>query len=155
PHSVADIARALRLLGAVTGHEAEGERAAAAFEARVRAATRPPGPTVYFEHSGEPLGTAGPETYVGDAIRLAGGRNIVEGGWKLIDWESVMAADPEVILIAHLRTEALGRRAGWKDLKAVKAGRVYFVAKDHYLFPTPRLAAGIEEAARLIHEKNP
>ena len=155
PHTVAEIASSLRLLGAVTGHEAEAERAASAFEARVKAATRPPGPTVYFEHSGDPLGTAGPQTYIGDMIRLAGGRNIFEGGWKLINWESVMAADPEVILIAHLRTESLERRAGWKDLKAVKAGRVYFVSKEHYLFPTPRLADGMEEAARLIHEKNP
>jgi len=155
PHTVAEIATGLRLLGRVTGHDAEAEKVAAAFESRVKAATRPPGPTVYFEHSGDPLGSSGPESYVGDAIRVAGGRNILEGGWRLIDWETVLARDPEVILIAHPRTEALERRAGWSTLKAVKNGRVYLVEKEHYLFPTPRLADGIEEAARLIHAKNP
>jgi iron complex transport system substrate-binding protein len=155
PHSVAEIASALRLLGAVTGHEAEGERVASAFEARVRAASGPPGPTVYFEHSADPLGTAGPDTYPGDAIRLAGGRNIFDGGWKLIEWEAVLAHDPDVILIAHERNEGLERRSGWSNLKAVRTGRVYFVEKDHFLFPTPRLAEGIEEAARLLHAKNP
>jgi iron complex transport system substrate-binding protein len=155
PHTVAEIAAALRQLGALTGHEAEAEKVAAAFEARVKAASAPPGPTVYFEHSGDPLGTSGPDSYLGDAIRLAGGRNIFEGGWRLIDWESVLARDPEVLLIAHPRTEALERRAGWSTLKAVKNGRVYFVEKEHYLFPTLRLADGLEEAARLLHAKNP
>jgi len=155
PHTVAEIASSLRLLGAVTGHEAEAERAASAFEARVRAATRPPGPTVYFEHSADPLGTAGPDSYVGDAIRLAGGRNIFDGGWRLIEWETVLARDPDVILIAHDRKEGLERRSGWSNLKAVRNGRVYFVAKEHFLYPTPRLAEGLEEAARVLHAKNP
>lgn len=155
PHSMAEIASGLRQLGSLTGHEAEAEKVAAAFETRVRAATRPPGPTVYFEHSGEPLGTSGPDSYVGDAIRLAGGRNIFDGGWRLIEWEAVLARDPEVILITHPRTEALDRRSGWPNLKAVKNGRVYFVAKEHFLYPTPRLLEGIEEAARLFHAKNP
>jgi iron complex transport system substrate-binding protein len=155
PRTVADIAAALRQLGALTGHEAEAEKAAASFEARVKAASAPPGPTVYFEHSGDPLGTSGPDSYLGDAIRLAGGRNIFEGGWKLIDWESVLARDPEVILIAHQRKAALERRSGWANLKAVKNGRVYVVELEHFLFPTLRLADGVEEASRLLHAKNP
>lgn len=155
PHTVAEIASSLRLLGAVTGHEAEAERAASVFEARVKAATRPPGPTVYFEHSADPLGTAGPDTYPGDAIRLAGGRNIFDGGWRLIGWEAVLAGDPDVILLAHDRKEGLERRSGWSNLKAVRNGRVYFVAKENFLYPTPRLADGMEEAARLLHAKNP
>jgi iron complex transport system substrate-binding protein len=155
PHSLAEIASALRTLGALTGHEAEAERAASAFEARVKAATAPPGPTVYFEHSADPLGTSGPDSYVGDAIRLAGGRNIFDGGWKLIEWEAVLARDPQVILISHDRKAELERRSGWSNLSAVKSGRVYFVSKEHFLYPTPRLAEGLEEAARLIHAKNP
>ena len=95
------------------------------------------------------------ETYLGEALRLAGGRNIFDGGWRLVDWESVMAKDPEVILIAHDRKEGLDRRAGWKDLRAVKAGRVHFVAKEHFVYPTPRLAEGLEEARRLFHAKGP
>lgn len=155
PRTVAEIPKALRLLGALTDHAAEAEKAASAFEARAAAATKPPGPTVYFEHSGDPLGTSGPDSYAGDAIRLAGGRNIFDGGWKMIEWEAVLARDPEVILITHPRTQSLERRSGWSNLKAVKAGRVYFVSLENYLYPTPRLVAGLEEASRLLHEKNP
>jgi len=150
-----EIVSSLRTVGALTGHEAQGEKCAAALEARVQAASREPGPTFYFEHTAEPLGTAGPETYTGDALRRAGGRNIFEDGWRMIDWESVMARDPEIILIAHDRTEDFEKRAGWNKLRAVKNKRVYFVAKEHFVYPTPRLADGLEEAARIFHEKNP
>jgi iron complex transport system substrate-binding protein len=155
PRSFEEIAASLRKLGALTGHDAEGERAAAALETRVKAVAASPGPTVYIEHSPEPLGTTGPDTYMGDAVRRAGGRNVFEGGWHLVDWESVMARDPEVILIAHDRKTGYEQRAGWANLRAVKNRRVYFVAKEGYMYPTPRLADGLEEAARIFREKNP
>jgi iron complex transport system substrate-binding protein len=155
PLSFEQIVASLRTLGKLTGHEAEGEKAAAALEARVKAVEASPGPTVYIEHSPEPLGTTGPNTYMGDAVKRAGGRNIFDGGWRLIDWEAVMAADPEIILIAHDRKQGYEQRAGWSKLRAVKNKRVYFVAKEHYMYPTPRLADGLEEAARIIREKNP
>ena len=155
PRSFEDIAGALRRLGAITDRDAQGERAAAALEARVAAVKGGAGPTFYFEHSSDPLGSTGPESYAGDALRRAGGRNILEGGWRLIDWETVMKADPEVILIGHHRKEALDQRAGWAALRAVRNGRVHFVTKEHFVYPTPRLATGLEEAARIFHAKNP
>jgi iron complex transport system substrate-binding protein len=155
PRSFEEIAGALRTLGKISGHEAEGERAAASLEARVKAVVAAPGPAFYFEHSAEPLGTTGPDSYLGEALRRAGGRNIFDGGWRLIDWEAVMARDPEVILIAHSRTQGLENRAGWKNLRAVKNGRVHVVALEHYVYPTLRLADGLEEAARIFREKNP
>ncbi len=152
PQSFKEIAGALERLGGITGHEAEGRKAAEALRSRIGAVAPSAGPTFYFEHSADPLGTSGPETYLGEALARAGGRNVFDGGWKLVDWESVMAKDPEVILIAHGRKEGLDRRAGWKELRAVKTGRVHFVAKEHFVYPTPRLALGLEAAARLFQE---
>lgn len=157
PMSFEEIAEALRLVGRLTGREAEGGGAAEEFLGRLRALEAPPGrgPTVYFEHSADPLGTTGPESYAGEAIRRAGGRNVFDGGWRLVDWESVLAKDPEVILVAHEKRDGLERRAGWKELRAVKSGRVHFVSKDHYVYPAPRLLRGLEEARRLFHAKDP
>lgn len=155
PLNFEEIAASLRKLGEMTGHAAEGEKAASSLEARVKAVTAQPGPTVYIEHSPEPLGTTGPDTYMGDAVRRAGGRNVFTGGWHLVDWEAVMARDPDVILIAHDRKYGYEQRAGWANLKAVKNKRVYFVAKEHYMYPTPRLADGLEEAAGIFREKTP
>ncbi len=151
PVDVPSIADTLRRLGEITGHVEEAGRAAAAFLARVEAVKAAPGPSVYFEHSAEPLGTTGPESFVGDLLRRAGGRNVFEGGFRLVDWESVLARDPDVILVSHDRRD-LDRRAGWANLKAVKAGRVHYVDKMLYIYPTPRLAAGLEEAARLLRD---
>lgn len=155
PRSLEGIVATLRTLGTLTGHDSDAERCAQALETRIRAVQRAPGPTLYFEHTPEPLGTTGPETYTGDALRRAGGRNIFEGGWRLIDWESVMSQDPEVILIAHDQRSGLTKRAGWSNLRAVKSSRVYYVNKDHFIYPTPRLADGLEEAARLLGGKSP
>ena len=151
PMSFEAIEEALRKLGAVTDNEEEGRRAAASLRARVEAvALEGEGPTFYFEHSADPLGTTGPESYAGDALRRAGGRNIFDGGWRLVEWEAVLARDPEVILVAHERREALERRVGWKELQAVRNGHVYFIAKEGVLFPTPRLVDGLEAAYRIF-----
>lgn len=156
PMSFEEIAGALRTVGELTGHPEKGGDAADELLRRVRAAeTTRRGPTFYFEHSAEPIGTTGPETYAGDAFRRAGGRNVFEGGWKNIDWEHVVARDPEVILIGHPLREDLERRAGWRELRAVKGGRVHFVPKEWFVYPSPRLVRGLEEAARIFHEKNP
>jgi iron complex transport system substrate-binding protein len=155
PSSFEEIAGALVRLGEMTGHAAQGSEAARALLGRVRGVRERPGPTFYFEYSADPLGTTGPETYLGRALKQAGGKNVIEGGWKLIEWEEVLSKNPEVILIAHDQREGLDRRAGWKRLRAVQNGRVHFVAKDHYVYPTPRLAEGLREAAELFHGKDP
>lgn len=152
PVDFPSIAESLRRVGELTGHAEEAGKAAEAMLKRVEA-VKPasPGPSVYFEHSAEPLGTTGPDSFVGDLLRRAGARNVFDGGFRLTDWESVLARDPELILISHDRRD-LDRRAGWANLKAVKAGRVYYVDKMLYIYPTPRLADGLEEAARLLRD---
>jgi iron complex transport system substrate-binding protein len=151
PVGFASIAETLRRLGDITGHAEEAARVADEMMARVEAVKAAPGPTVYFEHSAEPLGTTGPESFVGDLLRRAGGRNVFDGGFRLVDWESVLARDPDVILISHDK-RGLESRAGWAGLKAVKAGRVHYVDKMLYIYPTPRLAEGLEEAAKLLRD---
>ncbi|MFN3487147.1 MAG: helical backbone metal receptor, partial [Planctomycetota bacterium] len=86
PDTFEEIGEALRALGDLAGRSESGRRAAEALLERVRSVrpADPPGPTFYFEHSADPLGGAGPETYVGDALRRAGGRNVLEGGWRQV-----------------------------------------------------------------------
>lgn len=159
PASFEEIAATMRLLGDVCGRAEGAARAADELLARVKAAEAKvppgPGPTVYFEHSAEPLGTSGPASCAGEAVRRAGGRLVFDGGWRMIDWESVLDRDPEVILISHTRREGLDRRPGWEKLRAVRAGRVHFVDLNGFLFHTPRLVDGLEEAVRTIHAKTP
>jgi iron complex transport system substrate-binding protein len=155
-----EIAEQLRRVGGLTGHAQEGDVAADRLLARVRAVEARvgglPPPTVFFETGGDPILTAGPRSYPGDALRRAGGQNIMydlDRPWGTVSWEVVLKRDPEVILIAHA-SQALPARAGWEKLRAVQAGRVHHVPKEAFYYPTPRLAEGLELAARLFHGKD-
>ncbi len=156
--SFEEIAAQLRRLGRLTGHPERGEEAARAIEARVRAVEErvkgKPAPSFFFESSFDPLWSVSPRGYAGDAIRRAGGRNVMDdlpGAWGMVSWEVVLKRDPDVIFIAHGQTKDLASRAGWANLKAVRAGRVHVVPKEAFIYPTPRLADGLELAARLLH----
>jgi len=159
--SFEEIAREIRRLGDLTGHAGKAEEVAAdmmrlvgAVEERVAGKGAP---TVFFESATDPIWTAGPDSYPGDLIRRAGGRNILHDlgrPWGTVSWEIVLQRDPEIILIAHTQTENLESRAGWSSLRAVRNGRVHRVPKEEFIYPTPRLVAGLERAASLFHAQD-
>lgn len=160
PQSFEEIAATIRKIGHLTGHTEEAEANAREIISRVRkveAAVRgKPQPTVFFESTYNPLWTAGPNSFPGDAIRRAGGKNIMidlKNPWAQVSWEVVLKRDPDIILIAHTHTENMESRAGWSGLKAVKANRVYKVPSEEFVLATPRLVLGLERAARLFHGK--
>lgn len=157
--SFEEIAEAMRLLGRLTECTARADAEAAALLARVRAVEErvkgKPRPRVFFESSSEPIWSVSPRSYAGDMIARAGGDNIMtdlRDAWGPVSWELVLARDPDVILIAHAATSRPESRAGWSRLKAVRTGRVYVVPKEEFVYPTPRLALGLERAAKLFHE---
>ena len=149
----------MRQLGALTGHEQEAERAASDVERRILAistavAKATTKPSVYVEASSQPHAAA-PGMPAHEVIEKAGGRNIITeafaGKWVPISWEAVLSRDPEFIVIAHEEQPASDTRPGWKDLSAVKAGRVHVISKDYFVYPTPRLVTGLEKLARILH----
>lgn len=84
--------------------------------------------TVYYAVSFGEYGdyTATGETYINQMIELAGGENIAKDlvGWT-ISLEEIVEADPDVILIGTGMAELFSTTEGYKDLTAVKEGRVY------------------------------
>jgi iron complex transport system substrate-binding protein len=140
-----DIPAALRALGAWAGRTeqadvmaADWERALAGLRERADATTAVP---VYLEIWGDPMITAGRESYLTEMIALAGGRNIfadTPGAYFQVSAEAVAAADPEVMLFlapaddaAALRLAA--GRPGWTRLRAPRAGRVRVVPEPDRL----------------------
>ena len=159
PKNLAEIAAGLRLLGEVTGRREAAERAAVEHERRVEAILARVGkvtrrPTVYLEATSQPHAAA-PGMTADEIIRLAGGTNIITesyaGKWIPISWEVVLSRDPEFIVVAHKYDPQPRERPGWAGLQAVKAGRVFEWDKAHFMYPTPRLAVGLELLARALH----
>lgn len=153
--SLAEIAAMLREVGELSGHAEEGGRKAAAFEARlaeIKSGSNTGSPVrVYAEVWGDPLTTTGHGTVLSELIAAAGGRNIgdaVGRDYFQIAPESVLKADPEVILCFHGGADAAGAlcgRAGWKQVAAVRNDAVYGeLDNDILLRPGPRVLDGVD-----------
>jgi cobalamin transport system substrate-binding protein len=111
----------------------------------------------------DPLVAAGPATFVGDLLEMAGGENIVRErsvGYPHLGWEEVVRRAPEVIVVAEHR-EPDRSAAGvevlrsswrrWQSIPAVRSGRILELPGDTILRPGPRVPEGLEALARAIH----
>jgi iron complex transport system substrate-binding protein len=158
-----DIARVATALGAQAHGQdyvaALGERVASIAEQTLRIRQRPSVACVEWV---DPLMAAG--NWVPELVTLAGGTSVFgEKGehspW--LEWESLRAADPEVIVllpcgfdIERTRQELapLIAQPGWDDLQAVRSGRVFVTDGNQYFNrPGPRLIESIEILAEILH----
>ena len=156
----------LRLLAQMTGHEEAAESLIADLETRVKAVEEviayvESNPSVLYElDATDPMNpwTTGSGTFVDTLIRMAGGTNAaaeMTGDYAQISSEAVIAANPEVILLADapygITPESVAERAGWDVIAAVENGQVF--AFDPYLVsvPGPRMVEGLKAIAELLH----
>lgn len=108
---------------------------------------------VFWEVWDEPLMTAGPQTFIGQMIEIAGGKNIfadVKERYPQVSSEEIIMRNPQVILSpdSHsdkVNPEELAKRAGWSSIDAVKDKRVYLIGGDISSRPGPRLVDALED----------
>lgn len=171
PHSVEGVLRNVAILGEAVGRRRQAEAVVAAMRSRIGRAGKAfaaiPAdrrPRVYFEVWSDPFMAISDRGYVGDLIRLAGGRNIATGTteeYPRLAAEAIIAADPEVILLSHAddparATELIGKRPGWANLAAVRNRRVYAdLDMDLILRPGPRLVDGLDRLVARLHPATP
>ncbi len=114
---------------------------------------------VFLQINNRPLITVNKDTFQNDLMRLAGGINIAEDEpirYPRISIEEVIYRRPEVIIISSMEIggkfeEMRQEWMKWKDIPAVKNGRVFLVNSDLLDRASPRLVEGLETLARLIH----
>ena len=110
----------------------------------------------------EPLMGGG--NWIPQLIEIAGGKPLLGVKGKhspYLSWENLTEADPEIIVIMPCgfdleRTEkeskVLREHPEWKDLKAVKNGKVFIVDGNAYFNrPGPRLVDSAEILAEILH----
>lgn len=157
---------AIEMAGLLTGHSAEADEVVAAMKKRVAAVTakveaipEAERPLVFYEVWNEPLMTAGPQSFIGELIELAGGRNIIEEAseqYPEISSEIVIQRDPAVILGPDSRgdeftVEQILARPGWEKIRAVRENRIYLLDGDIVSRPGPRLVDALEEIAVALY----
>jgi iron complex transport system substrate-binding protein len=107
----------------------------------------------------DPLISVGRGTFIADALRLAGGRSVVEtkAEWPHISLEEIVRLQPEVLVFAGAHAgdtqrdiDALRNRPGWRSLEAMKHGNIVVVS-DAINRPAPRMVDAIEHLAHALH----
>lgn len=166
PNTLDEVYSDIELVGRLTGHEEEAAQVVAEMEDRVAAVTERVNTipqeerlTVYWEVFDEPRMTAGPSTFTGQLIELAGGVNIfadVSEDYPQISDEEVIGRDPAVIMGADtmgdkLTTELVAQRPGWDQIEAVQKARIYLFDGDMVARAGPRLAQVLEVMAEALY----
>ncbi|MBU3113472.1 ABC transporter substrate-binding protein [Clostridium lacusfryxellense] len=98
--------------------------------------------------------TAGKDTFIGNMIEMAGGENAAKDvvGWKY-SIEKLLDKNPDILICSKLYNSKKGIEVtnGYKELTAVKSGKLLEVDENIIVRQGPRLADGLEEMAKLIH----
>jgi iron complex transport system substrate-binding protein len=164
PQQLADIFDITERIGALLGLSEEAadlisvlQREVAEVMAAVAGRERP---WVYYELDPSPY-SVGPASYLGILIELAGGKTIVPaelGDFPLLDPETVVAANPAVIILGDafygIDAEALRSRPGWAAIDALRTGRVIELdqaASDMLSRAGPRVGEALALLARALH----
>ena len=148
-------------LGEILGRAAQAKSLVAQMQSRIDRVEKQiegrPKPKVLFVVWYRPLITVGPHTFIADVIRAAGGIPVGEnlhGEWPRLSLEELLPLDPKVILFPKTEsfspsTQEFQTLPGWKNLQAVKEGRMFFVSET-IMRPGPRLVDALEELAGIL-----
>ncbi len=153
----------IRRIAGLVGAQRAGDRLASRLEARLdalrqRLAGRKP-KRVLFVVWQDPLITTGKNTFIADALRWAGAESVIDVNedWPHVSMEEIVHLEPEELIFpatgamsAATIAQALGGQPGWRELEAVRKGRLVLVS-DAINRPSPALVGAIEELARELH----
>jgi iron complex transport system substrate-binding protein len=150
--SYASIFENLTAIGRLTGHarEAEAQIARMRSETAVlhaRTKTYRRHPSLFVVLGSGPIWTAGEASYISTLIALAGGVNAAAGlraAYGQYSAEALLRRQPDLLVAdAAIRLDAALDREPWRDLTAVKLGRVYDVNPDLIERPGPAYNDGV------------
>jgi iron complex transport system substrate-binding protein len=166
PNTLEQVYTSIELVGRLTGHDGQAAQVVEEMKGRVAfvserlaSLSEEQRLRVYWEVFDEPRMTAGPTTFNGQLIELAGGVNIfadVAEDYPQINDEEVIKRNPAVIMGADtmgekLTTELVAQRPGWDQIDAVRNGRIYLFNGDMVARAGPRLALVLEEMAKAMY----
>ena len=161
PRSLADIMTDIRTLARLVNRATAGEKLIRAmrsdFESIARQAKgfrKRRRPRVYCEAWPHPRISSPP--WVSELVEMAGGDAVVPGGRRVTD-EDIARARPDVIVLAwtaarnRSKPSSALRNAAWRDVPAVRAGRIVVIRDDLLNTPGPPLVEGMRQLFHAMH----
>lgn len=161
PKNMEDIFSSIKTIGLLTDCEDGASQVVLQMREKLaRAKTISAGKervTVFWEMWAQPFMTAGAQTFINEAISLAGGKNIfddVQASWPEVNVEQIILRNPQWIISDDtygMNQAVLLKRPGWSRIDAVRNNKIGTVNADIILRAGPRLADAILRMAELFH----
>lgn len=163
---VAGVLEGIQRIGVLVGRESQAQAVTSRLEGelevlkqRFAGISDQDRPRVFYEVWHDPLMTAGSQSFISELIELAGGHSLfsdVDREYFQVSFEEVVERRPEVILGAEIKggmgdLGSLKKLPGWRDLPAVRDGRVFGIDGDLVSRPGPRLGQTLIAIARHLH----
>lgn len=160
PQSLSEIEAAILQVAEIIDSKDAGQKLVeqirndrAAFDAKVAQIPQEERARVFVMLDTESLFTIGAGEYLSEMIETAGGFNVAKDagqGYFQISEETFFTFNPDVIIATFPMREQIMTKEAWKDIAAVKNGRVYDVNGDLVTRPGPRIVQGLEELYRVF-----
>ncbi|MDA8233510.1 MAG: cobalamin-binding protein [Clostridia bacterium] len=165
PQNVREVTDAVQLIAKATGKETKGQEVVkgmqdilAQVEKKLSQLTAEQKVKVFIEVGYEPLFTAGKGSFVDDLVRSAGGINVASEvkAYQQYSLEQLLTVNPQVILATDYyylkENQKVEKRADWKNIEAVKQGRVIGNLDANLLTrPGPRSAEAVKAIAQALY----
>lgn len=161
PHDLEGVFRSIQQIGEIVGEKDQANQLVQNLRERTnaveQAVKQKPPVRVFYQVSGEPLYTAGHDSFVTDLMRRAGGASVtadVPGAWPKYSNESALAARPEAVILptgGSMGAANANVAEALRQSPAALQGRVYKINDDHLARPGPRSVDGLEEMAHALH----
>lgn len=161
--TVGELDAAIADLGALLGLEARADSLRDAIRSTIDSvrsvvADREPVPVAFLIGTDPPM-AAGPGTFIDELLGAAGGRNVfgdAPAKWPQVSLEEMLRRAPQVLIIADEADAesvlgSLRTRPGWRDVAAVRAGRVVTVDGSEVNQPGPSVMATVRRFADILH----
>lgn len=148
------VAENIRLWGGITGAINRADEVAEEFEDRVAALEKTleavdQGPVVFQDEGA--LWTPGPDTLIGEVFTLLKLQNLAHdiSGYVQMSPEVIVQRDPEIVIASY--SDGFSTNEAFKDVTAVKEGRVLVPSSDALSIAGPRFVEGMEELAKWVY----
>ncbi len=161
--TVEDLYYSIEKLGDLFGKkdaadELKSEISSGLEQVSMRVAGQPRVRTMYVIWSDPPMTTSS-GSYIDEVISIAGGQNVFSDApakWPSVGYESIVERNPSILVWprsdgSEVTMKDVQGLPGWRDLDAVRNGRIIFVDAERFNRPGPELPNVALELARALH----
>jgi ABC-type Fe3+-hydroxamate transport system substrate-binding protein len=161
PHGLEGIYTSILSLAKALNRETDANALVSRLRARVDAVkTRIAGKPklrIFMAIWYDPVMTVGKRAFISEIIEAAGGLSVTDDiaqEWPTVSLETIVSRQPDALLLVESGSKItiadLKMQPGWKHLKAVREGRVYYI-DDRIQYPSPIAFDALEDLAKQFH----